>query len=294
MTFRLVAVVFSVALAASSPSTSTGGDPAQSAPALPAFEEGTGRPLIMLGGGTFGAVAFAPHAQALAKDFRVVRLQTLNLARGQKGETLPTGYSVKLESGSMARALDQLDIKGAVDIVGWSLGGVVALDFALDHPDRVRTLALAEPPAFWAVPPAELRATADMRGMFELTSELVPEKEPTDDQYTRFLCALGRCGAAPPAAGQPDLQDWVTRRSALRGLSAVPNHTDRLVRLKGFRRPVLIMTGADTVAFHRRINDILAANFPMAERVELPGGHSAPVASRDDFVATLRAFLARH
>jgi pimeloyl-ACP methyl ester carboxylesterase len=168
------------------------------------------------------------------------------------------------------------------------------LDFALDHPNRVHTLALSEPPAFWAVPPEELRATSDMRAMYELGKELGPEGEPTDAQYARFLCALGNCGAKPPVVGQPDWQDWVTRRSALRGLSAVPNHTDRTGRLKSFRRPVLIMTGANTVAFHRRINDILAANFPMAERVELAGGHTAPVTAPEDFVAKLRAFLTRH
>lgn len=286
--------LFVVSLAfAASPVTSAPGA-RQPALALQAFDEGAGTPLIMLGGGTFGAVALAPHAQSLAKDFRVVRLQTFNVARGQQHEPLPAGYSVKLESGAMARALDQLNLRGAVDIVGWSFGGLVALDFALDHPDRVHTLALAEPPAFWAVAPEEMRARADMRAMSDLTRELVPEKEPTDAQYVRFLCALGRCGAVPPSAGQPDSQDWAARRSALRGLSAVANHTDRAVRLKGFRRPVLIMTGTDTVPFHRRINEILAANLPMAERVELSGGHTAPVTARDDFVAKLRGFLARH
>ena len=262
--------------------------------ALQAFVEGDGSPLVMLGGGTFGAVGFAPHAQVLARDFRVVRLQTLNVERGQKHQFLPPGYSVKLESAAMTQALDLLNIRGAVDLVGWSFGGVVALDFALDHPDRVHTLALSEPPAFWAVAPEELRATPDMRAMCELGKELDPETEPTDAQYVRFLCALGNCGAKPPVVGQPGWQEWVTRRSAMRGLSVVPNHTDSTARLKAFRRPVLIMTGADTVAFHRRINDILAANFPIAERVELAGGHTAPVTAREDFVAKLRAFLMRH
>jgi pimeloyl-ACP methyl ester carboxylesterase len=91
--------------------------------ALEAFVEGAGSPLIMLGGGTYGAVGFAPHAQALARDFRVVRLQTLNLERAQKHQALPAGYSVKLESAAMTRALDLLGIRGAVDLVGWSFGG---------------------------------------------------------------------------------------------------------------------------------------------------------------------------
>jgi hypothetical protein len=59
----------------------------------------------------------------------------------------------------------------------------------------------------------------------------------------------------------------VSRRSALRGLSVVATHTDDINRLKNLRRPVLIVTGSDTVSFHRRINDIFASAISRAERV---------------------------
>jgi pimeloyl-ACP methyl ester carboxylesterase len=262
--------------------------------ALPAFTEGHGRPLVMLGGGTPGAAEFAPHARILADAFRVVRLQTLNVDRSERHQPLPAGYSLKLESAAMARALDELGLTGPLDIVGHSFGALVALDFALDHPDRVRTLVLAEPPAFWAAPREELMATRDMRAMFELSRELDPVRDPTDDQLVRFRCVLGTCGMTPPAANDPARDDWMARRAALRGLSAVANHSDSTARLRAFRRPVLIVTGTTTVSFHRRINDILAATLPRAERAELPGGHGAVATAPDQFIATLRAFLARH
>ena len=47
--------------------------------AIQTFTEGQGPPLVMLGGGTDGAAAFAPHAKLLAKDFRVVRPQSLRI-----------------------------------------------------------------------------------------------------------------------------------------------------------------------------------------------------------------------
>jgi pimeloyl-ACP methyl ester carboxylesterase len=262
--------------------------------ALPVFSEGRGRPLVMLGGGSPGAAEFAPHARILASEFRVIRLQTLNVDRSERRQPLPAGYSLKLESAAMTRALDQLQLGGALDIVGHSFGALVALDFALDHPDRVRTLALAEPPAFWAVPREEMMATRDMKIMFELTRELEPAREPTDDQLVRFRCALGVCGAIPPDADAPGRDEWMARRVALRGLSAVANHADNVARLRVFRHPVLIVTGATTVSFHRRINDILAATFPRAERVELPGGHGAVATAADRFITELRAFLGRH
>lgn len=268
--------------------------PQPPAPVLQAFTEGRGRPLVMLGGGSPGAAEFAPHARILADGFRVVRLQTLNVDRSERHQPLPIDYSLDLESAAMAGALDGLHLDGPLDIVGHSFGALVALDFALDHPDRVRTLVLAEPPAFWAVPREELLATPDMRAMFELARELGPLRDPTDDQLVRFRCILGVCGAAPPDAGAAGRDEWIARRGALRGLSAVADHTDRPARLPAFQRPVLIVTGTTTVSFHRRINDILAAALPRAERVELPGGHGAVVTAPREFIAALRAFLARH
>lgn len=267
----------------------------QAAPAyLQAMLEGRGSPLVMLGGGTVGAAEFEPHAHVLADDYRVIRLETLNVERSQTHEPLPSGYSIRTESAAMARTLDRLPIDRPVDLVGHSLGALVALDYALDHPHRIHTLTLMEPPAFWVVPAAELQQSADMRTMIELTRELRPDRAPTDDQLTRFRCALGKCVERPPRDDVASWQDWEKRRAALRGLSAAAEHTDDPERLKTLRRPVLIITGTQTVSFHRRINDLLASHLPLVERVELPGGHGAPSSAPDTFIAELKAFLSRH
>jgi pimeloyl-ACP methyl ester carboxylesterase len=268
--------------------------PQREALALESFSEGAGPPLVMLGGGTLGAAEFAPHAHVLATQFRVIRLQTLNIARAQTRQPLPAGYSVKIESAAMTRSLDQLGLARPVHLVGHSFGALVALDFALDHPDRVRTLVLAEPPAFWVVSPEERQATAELRTMDALLRTLGPTAEPTDDQLVRFQCALGNCGARAPMPTEPAWADWVSRRSALRGLSVVASHADEITRLQSFRRPVLIITGSNTVSFHRRINDLLATSLPLAERAELPGGHAATSTAPEEFMKLLNEFVARH
>lgn len=260
---------------------------------LRAYVDGEGTPLVMLGGGTAGAGGFARHAEDLSKDFRVIRLESLRMEGARSGRSLPQGYSINTESAAMAAALDRLGIDEPFHLVGHSFGALMALDFALDHPQRVRSLVLAEPPAFWVVPPEDMR-NSDMGAMVELTRTLGPADEPTDHQLTQFQERLGKSDAQPPVKNGPDWEVWVAKRRALRGLSAVPNHTDDPKRLRAFGRPVLIVTGKSTVAFHRRINDVLASDLPQAERVELDGGHAAPSTDPPAFVAAVRAFLARH
>jgi len=268
-------------------------DRSSEVPALHTFTDGQGPVIVMLGGGTGGAAAFAVHARMLASDFRVLRPQPLRLGMAPNG-SLPHDYSIRMESAALARTLDEQNARDPVVLVGHSFGALVALDFALDRPERVRALVLAEPPAFWVVPPDELRADPAMLAMVELSRNFGPAIEPTDDQLSQFLTILGRPGATPPAEGQPARKQWESSRAALRGLAAVPNHKDDPERLRTLRTPVLLVTGTDTVAFHRRINEILAAALPAPETVELPGGHGASSGAPEEFVAILRRFIASH
>lgn len=252
--------------------------------ALRAFVEGAGPSVVMLGGGTAGAAGFAPHAAELATRFRVIRLQTLNVECAESQTALPLGYSIRYESQAMSAALDVVAPAERLDIIGHSLGALVALDFALDHQARVRTLVLSEPPAFWVVPQDEFRTAFDMQHMTAVVRQFSPTHEPTDSQLVEFRRALGDDDAHAPATDDPRWPQWVKTRRCLRGLSAVPDHTDEVERLKSFRRPVLLITGAHSPRFHRRINELLAAHFPIVEAAELPGGHSAVNTARTAFL----------
>jgi hypothetical protein len=67
---------------------------------------------------------------------------------------------------------------------------------------------------------------------------------------------------------------------------------DDVRRLQTLRLPVLLVTGTLTAAFHRRINEILAARLPVVECAELPGDHHAISTAREAFISRLRKFLA--
>jgi pimeloyl-ACP methyl ester carboxylesterase len=245
----------------------------------------------MLGGGTMGASGFALHAAELAGQFRVIRLQTLNVDCADNRLSLPSCYSIRFESAAMCAALDVICPAERLDIVGHSFGALIALDFALDHPERVGKLVLSEPPAFWVVAPEELGASFELQRMTALVRQFRPSHDPTDAQFVAFVRALGDSDATAPAEHDTHRTQWVKKRRRLRGLSAVPDHPDDVARLKRFRRPVLLVQGTTTARFHGRINELLATHLPLVEVVELPGGHSAVNTARSAFLARLRAFL---
>ncbi|GJF33508.1 alpha/beta hydrolase [Kitasatospora sp. NE20-6] len=101
---------------------------------------GAGRPLIALHGGllTIG-LSFGALIPALAPTRRVVAAELQG-----HGHTADTDREFRVEhlAEDVLGLLDHLRIARA-DLFGFSLGGLVALQLALDHPDRVDHLALA-------------------------------------------------------------------------------------------------------------------------------------------------------
>jgi len=103
---------------------------------------GAGPPVVMVHGLLIGSLAswYFTAAPALARTHHV-RLYDL---RGHgRSEATTTGYDL----ATMVRDLDALTADlDAFDLVGHSWGGLVALRFAMAHPERVRRLAVVEAP----------------------------------------------------------------------------------------------------------------------------------------------------
>ena len=248
----------------------------------------------MLGGGVYGAAMFAPHARELSPEFDVIRVQTLNVQRAESGGPLPRDYSVSSEAIAIRQTLDSLGVSGPIDLVGSSFGAVVALRFATLYPERVRTLVLFEPPAFWALADDEFARDEALREMRTLTSGMGPSAVPSDEHLYRFRCLLGACPAAIPNADDPARADWDRSRRAMSGLSAVAMHREDPGVVRRLSAPVLLLNGTETVGFHRRINEALTRILVNVETAELPGTHAAARTAQSEFIEHTRQFLKRH
>lgn len=253
---------------------------------------GSGEPLLLIGGGLTGWQSWTPHQERLAESRLAVRVQPLIVQLGLDDLPVGEGYSVKRESAALAAAANAVHATGPLDVVAWSYGGHVALDFALDNPERVRTLTLIEPPAFWV-----LQALGDP--LYESERQVLQPLADSvrDDVSEADLVAFVRYASIgpPDVAPQtlPQWPVWMEHRRSLRGqFDAEFNHRDTIERLRQFDRPVLLVKGRGSTPALHRITDGLATTLPRATLVEFDGRHAPHIVEMDAFLDALKTFLA--
>lgn len=96
-------------------------------------------PVLLIMGFGANAGAWAPQVPALAAQYRVIAFDN----RGAGRSTQPDApYSMEQMAADSAALLDHLGIASA-HIIGASMGGMIAQEFALRYPARVRSLVLA-------------------------------------------------------------------------------------------------------------------------------------------------------
>jgi pimeloyl-ACP methyl ester carboxylesterase len=161
---------------------------------------GAGRPLVLLHGGlttielSFGAVLpeLAAGRQVIATELQ---------GHGRTAD-IDRDITVPGLAGDVAGLLDHLGLDRA-DVLGFSLGGGVALQLALDHPDRVGRIILASvgyaPGGFHAeiTDPAQhatstrMPTAEDFRQMREAYDRLAPDPGHFDAFAAKTSAAAG-------------------------------------------------------------------------------------------------------
>jgi pimeloyl-ACP methyl ester carboxylesterase len=253
---------------------------------------GDGPPLVLVGGGLTGWSSWIPHQERLASSRRVARAQPLVVQLGLDDRPLPANYSVDLESAALISSLDAFHSTGPNDLAAWSFGGFIALESALDHPERIRTLTLVEPPAFWVLQAAgDPTYERERQAVWPLAERLREDVSETDlEAFVRYasLC--------PPNMRPQDLPQWPVwvehRRSLRRQFDVEFGHHRHIDDLQGFERPVLLVKGRGSTPALHRIVDVLAENLPNARVLELDGGHAPHIVEIDRFLDELIQFHA--
>jgi 3-oxoadipate enol-lactonase len=97
---------------------------------------GSGHPLVLIHAGVANLRMWDSQVPVFAKEYRVIRYDTRGYGRT---ETDDVSFSNRAD---LAALLDHLDEPSAY-VLGISRGGIIALDFTLEQPDRVDALIVA-------------------------------------------------------------------------------------------------------------------------------------------------------
>ena len=155
---------------------------------------GSGRPLILLHGGLGATEMFGPNLPALAKGRQVIGV---DLQGHGRTADIDRPLSTELMAGDIAGLITHLKLERP-DVMGYSLGGGVALHLAAQRPELVGRLVIVSTPfrrdGFYpdilrqqGFVTAEAAEGMKQTPMYELYARLAPRPE----DWPRLLGKLG-------------------------------------------------------------------------------------------------------
>ncbi len=241
---------------------------------LSTLEAGTGPAVVALHGLGATKGSFIPTVAALADRFRVIALDLPGF--GDSDKPIGASYDARFFARAVVDLLDALEIERA-HLIGNSLGGRMALEVGLEHPERVDRLVLLAPSLAWRRERAWaplVRLTRPELGLVQLAPR------PVVDAVVRRMIPNADDGWT--AAGVDEfLRAYLTRAGRAAFYAAArqiyleePHGADGFwTRLRGLEPDSLFVWGRRDrlvpIAFERHVADAL----PQAQHLELDCGH---------------------
>ena len=222
-----------------------------------------------------------PQFETLAQSYRVLRYDT----RGHGVSSAPAGpYTMDLLAQDVKALCDALGITQC-HFVGLSMGGMIGQTVALNYPDLLLTLTLADTASSYgptALPFWETRINMVLAdGLQSVVSGTLE----------RWFTAAYR-EAKPDRMAQ--VTQWIltTPVSGYTACCMAIAHIDTTARLHEIKVPVLVIVGADDVATPLATAEIIQAQISAAKLVVLPAAaHITNIEQADLFTAALGQFL---
>lgn len=236
---------------------------------------GSGPVIVLLTGSNLDRRMWDREAAWLSKTHTVVRYDLR--AHGQS-DTVTAPFSML---GDLIGLMDTLKIEKAT-LIGLSAGSTIALDAALEHPDRVDRIVLAGPAPSGYIPKVQP----------PFVTPLMAALKAADYAKIPDILLATPVFAAPPEA-QPLVRRMVTENDKMwtvkRELMQAPKPA--LDRLESVKVPTLVLIG-DQDVWQSEPAEILAKRIPGARIVRIAGGgHLLNLTSPKEFDAAIAGFL---
>jgi 3-oxoadipate enol-lactonase len=198
--------------------------------------EGAGEPVVLIHAGVANLRMWDDQVRALRDALRMIRFDTRGFGRT---ETEAVEFSNRADVGAV---LDQFGEQSA-HVVGLSRGGAIALDFALEFPERVRSLVVAAGGIGGYQSPAEAAAS-----VWDESERLLAAKDwdGLADLETRYWAdGPGQPEDRVNLAVRAAVHDWVLTnyRAEKEEGTPIPLTPPAIERLHALRAPLLVIAG---------------------------------------------------
>jgi pimeloyl-ACP methyl ester carboxylesterase len=244
-------------------------------------EAGSGAPLVLLHGLGSSRFDWAPQLAAFVSHYRTIAVDL----RGHGESPKPPGpYRIAQLAADVALLLMRLDARPA-HIVSLSLGGAVAQQLALDYPELVRSLVLANTSANfvsadWRQRLLGVKRFADvyLQGMDKVAADVADRLFPLLEQSPLRNEAVVRIASNDPKAYRACL--WAIARF------------DVTCLLELIACPTLVIAGELDMTVPLASKQLLAQGIPNSKLVVIPkSGHATPVDQPEAFNSAVLGFL---
>ena len=237
---------------------------------------GSGSAVLLIMGLAYPMTSWFRQVPVLAERHQVITID--NRGAGQTGDVVGAPYTVETMAGDCLAVLDAAGVERA-HVVGISMGGLMAQEIALSHPERVQSLCLmaTHPGLVDGVWPAEMQAFMAARlGMSPEESRefSIPFNyaEGTSRELIEQDWAMRAAGTASPAGylAQGGTTAWA-------GLARLPQIT----------APTLVMAGDKDALVVPANSEKIAAAIPGARLVIVPDANHILTTDQADAVNDL-------
>lgn len=246
-------------------------------------DEGAGMPVLFISGTMCDHGIWSDLLPGFS-GYRAIVFDNRDIGRSSEA-TVP--YDIRTMADDVLAILDHLRLPAA-HIVGHSMGGQIAQELCLAHPQRVRSLVLANT---WAKTDAYVRS---LLGVWRALRRHIDD----DDEFLRALVFFGNGRSTLAEKSVDDLIEGFKAAVArqmpeafLRNVAADMS-ADTLSRLGQIARPTLVVWGDEDVIFPSVYARQLLDGIPHARSTCIEGtGHGSHIEKPEAFLEVVLEFL---
>ena len=263
----------------------------------------SGAPLLLIHGWGMHGGMWRSVAEQLAQHFNVYAVDLpghgfSTLVKGEegreKGQAPVPPFPLPPYPFSLDSIVEQLSAQFVrpLTVCGWSLGGQVALGWALRHPQQVERLVMvASTPCFVRLPDWKYALSVEileefavnLQQNYTLTLKRFLSLQMRGSEQEREVLAILRDGLF--SRGQPDLD-------ALQAGLDILRSSDQRAALSGLQQDTLVLAGERDTLIPQQATQYLADKVPHGRLVTIKGAAHAPFLSHpDEFIEHLVNFI---